>query len=330
MDNTILQQGRFTSTGSSVVIPVRSDIDWMRVYNVTQAAAGQTTAVGVEYYWQRGFASGAKWTYFKSNAANAANLSQYITSNGFTLIDTSVQTPGALQATVTAVSNAAIPVVSNSGSNGLVAGDIVRMIDVTGAQQLGGIDFTVGHNTLTSGTFSLDYMAQIVAGTTGSFRKINYNPIFYPRRRVITKVTQASQAVVTLSVTHGYEIGQKVRLRVPAEFGMVELHEREATIVDIDTTVTTGNTITLDIDSSGFTAFAWPLTSNVAFTPAEVIPLGEDTAEAIAAGVDLLSDATVNRALIGMQLAGGASNPAGANNDVIYWVAGKSFSVDNQ
>lgn len=330
MDNTILQQGRFTSEGNSVVLSIRSDVDWMRVYNVTQAAAGQTTAVGVEYYWQRGFASGAKWTYFKSNAANAANLSQYITSNGFTLIDTSVQTPGALNATITAISNAAIPVVSNSGTNGLVAGDIVRLIDVTGAQQLGGIDFTVGYNTLSTSTFSLDYMAQIVAGTTGSWRKINFNPIFYPRRRVITKITKASEAVVTLSVTHGYSIGQKVRLKVPADFGMVEMHDLLATIVDIDTTTTSGNSITLDVDSSAFTTFAWPTTSNVAFSPAEVIPVGEDTGEAIAAGVDILSDATINRGLIGMGLAGGADCPAGADNDVIYWVAGKSFSVDNQ
>lgn len=330
MDNTILQQGRFTSTGANKTIQLRADVDWMRVYNVTQAAASQTTALGVEYYWQRGFASGAKWTYFKSNAANAANLSAYTTSSGFTLVDSSLQTPGVLNATITAVSNAAIPVVSNSGTNGLVAGDVVRIINVTGAQQLGGIDFTVGYNTLTSGTFSLDYMAQIVAGTTGSWRKISFNPIFYPRRRVITKVTQASSAVVTLSVTHGYKVGQAVRFKVPADFGMVELDGLQGTITAIDTTTTTGNSITVDIDSSAFTAFAWPLTSSTAFTPAEVIPVGEDTAEALASAVDILSDATINESYIGMVLTGGASCPGGAASDVMYWVAGKSFSVDNQ
>lgn len=330
MDNTILQQGRFTSTGANVILSIRSDVDWMRVYNTTIAAANQTTAIGVEYYWQRGFASGAKWSYFKSNAANAANLSQYITSNGFTLIDTSVQTPGALNATITAISNAAIPVVTNSGTNGLVAGDIVRIIDVTSAQQLGGVDFTVGYNTLSTTTFSLDYMAQIVAGTAGSWRRIPYNPIFYPRRRVITEITQAAQAVVTLSVTHGYAVGQAVRFQVPAAFGMVELNGLLGTITSVDTTTTTGNTITVDIDSSAFTAFAWPLSAGVPFTVAEVVPVGENTAEAIDSGVDPLLDATENIGRIGMQLVGGASCPAGANNDVIYWVAGKSFSVDNE
>lgn len=330
MDNTILQQGRFTSDGTAKFLNLRSDVDWIKVYNTTTGAADQTTAVGVEYYWQRGFADGAKWTKFKSNAANAANLDQYITSNGFSLFDTSNQDPGVLNATITAVSNAAIPVVTNSGTNGLVAGDVVRLIDVAGAQQLGGFEFTVGHNTLSGTTFSLDYMSQIVAGTTGSWRKINYHPLFYPRRRTITKITQASSAVVTLSVTHGYKVGQAVRFHVPAVYGMTELDGLEGTITAIDTTVTTGNSITVDIDTTSFTAFAFPLTADVPFEAAQVIPIGQDSAESLSAGVDLLSGATENTGTIGIKLAGGANNPGGATSDEMYWVAGKSFSVTNE
>lgn len=325
MDNTIIQQGSFTSTGSSVRIPLRSDVDWMAVYNLTQGAAAQTTAVGVKYYWQRGMTSGAKWTTFKSNAANAANLESYATSAGFTLYDSSLQTPGALNATITAISAASVPVVSNSGTNGLVAGDVVRLINVAGAQQLGGMDFTVGYNTLTSGTFSLDYMTQIVAGTTGSWRKINFNPIFYPRRRFITEISVASQAVVTTSVTHQYTVGQQVRFNVPAAYGMVEINGLVGNIIGVDTS-TSVNSFTVDIDSSAFTAFTFPLTAAVPFSPAEVIPVGEDTATAIAYGVDMLDDATLNTSSIGMTLTGGVNCPAGAASDVMLWVAGKSFS----
>lgn len=328
MDNTIIQQGDFVGTGSAVRINLRSDVDWMMVYNLTIGAASQTTAVGVKHYWQRGFASGAKWTTFKSNAANAANLEQYITSNGFTLLDTSVQAPGVLNATITAISNASIPVVSNSGTNGLSAGDVVRLFNVASAQQVGGIDFTVGYNTLTSGTFSLDYMSQIVAGTTGSWRKIPFNPIFYPRRRFITKISQAAQAVVTLSVTHGYTVGQEIRFVVPAAYGMVEIDGLLGTIVAIDTTTTSGNTVTVDIDTTAFTAFAFPLSAAVPFSPAEVVPVGEDTATALSFGEDILGDSTENVSLIGMSLAGGANNPGGAASDVVFWVAGKSFNVD--
>ncbi len=74
MDNTIIQQGRFTSNGSNQTIQIRSDLDWMKVYNYTVASNNQTTAVGVEYYWQRGMAAGTGIEYKKSNAAAAASV----------------------------------------------------------------------------------------------------------------------------------------------------------------------------------------------------------------------------------------------------------------
>lgn len=326
--STIIQQGNFTSTGNSLLIPLRAGITWMHVYNITNLEADQTVAADIEFYWQFGFPDTYGITYYKSNAASAANLAKYSTFAGFQLVDTSASVAGTINATATAVSSASIPVVTNTGTNGLVAGDMVRMFNVAGAQQLGGIDFTVGYNTLTSTTFSLDYMSQIVAGTTGSWMKVAYDPIFYPRRRTITKITRATQAVVTLSVTHGYKVGQLVRMIVPAEYGMTQMNGLQATIVAVNTTTTSGNTITLDIDSSSFTAFAFPLTAAYPFSPAEVVPMGEDTAEANLQGVNSLSDATVNTAQLGMVLKGGAS--AGLLDDVLYWTAGTAFSVDNQ
>jgi hypothetical protein len=200
----------------------------------------------------------------------------------------------------------------------------VRLIDVTGAQQLGGIDFTVGNNTLTSTTFSLDYMAQIVAGTTGSWRKIPFQPQFYPRKRTITAITQATSAVITMSVTHGFTAGQAVRLKVPSAYGMTEM---DNLIGNITAVSTANNTITVDIDSSSFTAFSFPLTAAVPFTFAEVIPVGETANGTYANNLD---DATDNVSLIGMKLAAGADSPAGSSSDVIYWRAGKSFSVSNE
>lgn len=325
MDGTIIQQGRFTSDGTSVTLDIRSDVDWMSVINFTVADDDtQTTAIGVEYFWQRGMATDTGIEYKKSSAANAAQLTTALASGGFTLLDTSDQTPGTLNSTITAVSAAAIPVVSNSGTNGLSAGDVVKMIDVTGAQQIGGIDFTVGNNTLTSGTFSLDYMAQIVAGTTGSWRKISFQPQFYPRRRTITAITGATSAVITMSVTHGFTAGQAVRIKVPAEYGMTEI---DSLIGNITAVSTANNTITVDIDSSAFTAFSFPLTAAVPFSLAEVIPVGETANGTFA---NSLGGATDNVSLIGMQLAAGVDSPAGSSSDVIFWRAGKSFSVTNE
>lgn len=324
MNGTILQQGRFISDGKSKELDIRSDVDFMNIYNYTVAGADQTTSIGVEYYWQKGMPVDEGLEYKKSNAANADNMTQTLASGGFTLLDTSDQTPGALNETITAISNAVIPVVTNTGVNGLSAGDVVRLIDITGAQQLGGIDFTVGLNTLSDTEFSLDSMSQIIAGTAGSWRKINFDPQFYPTRRTITKVVKGSTTFVQTSVIHGLTVGQSVRLEVPTVYGMQELNGLTGKIVSIGDFF---NTITLDIDSSGFSNFAYPLTADIPFSIAEVIPIGQS---ATLPNSNSLADATNNISLIGMKLAAGVDSPAGSNDDVIYWVAGKSFSVSNE
>lgn len=320
MASTIIQSGSFTSDGTAKLLNIRSDLDWMEVVNYTQAATQQATGRGVKFEWYRGMASDTGLEYKKTNSTDALNLVT-LTSGGFTLLNTSSQTPGALTSTITAVSNAAIPVVTNSGTNGLTAGDVVRLIDITGAQQLGGMDFTVGINTLSATTFSLDYMAQIVAGTTGSWRKINFDPQFYPARRFITAISQATSAVIKLSVTHGFTAGQAVRINVPSAYAMTQI---DGLVGNITAVSTANNTITVDIDSSAFTAFSFPLTAAVPFTQATVVPIGETANSTYA---NTLDDATDNISYIGMKLAGGAQSPAGSASDVIYWKAGKSTLV---
>lgn len=333
MDNTIILQGRFTQSSPAVnqTIVLRSDLDWMRVYNITVAAASQTTAIGVEYYWQRGFPQGAMWEYLKSNAAAAANLSQYITSGGFTLVDSSFTAPGALNngsTGISALTNATPPVATVGSTAGMAAGSIVRVFNVAGAHSLDGIDFTVGYNTFSATTFDLSYMVAAGVGTSGSFRVIPYDPIYYPRRRTIATISKAVQAVVTTTVTHGYTVGQEVRFVIPAAMGMIELNGLQATIVAVNTS-TTVNSFTINIDTTSFTTFAFPASGSGAFTPGEVVPMGEDTAQALSSMVSELSDATINTAYIGITLTAGANSPAGQAGDVIYWVAGKSFSVNN-
>lgn len=315
-------QDIFVSTGAAKIIQLRSDVDFMNVYNLTIAGANQTVAVGVQYYWQRGMANGGMLAYYKSNAANATNLIQYLTTGGFTLINNTINTPGPL-ISLSAISSANPPVVTTASTASLSTGDIVRIFNTTGGQQLGGLDFTI--EVLNGTTFSLVYGPTIVAATTGSFRKIPYNPYFYPPTRVISSISQATQAVVELTVTHAFTVGQRIRFVIPevtaAAYGMTQLNDVEATIVAVNLTT---NTITVDVDTTAMTAFAWPLTADPTHTPAHVVPVGEDTAEAISQGVNVLGDAEVNQGFIGISLAGGAGSPGGAAGDLMMWVAGKS------
>lgn len=320
MNGTITQQGSFTSTGESKTIEFRSDVDWMEVRNDSVAQASQTTLKGVEYFWQRELETG--WGYGKSNSANADNLTFRLSSGSFTLVNSSIDVLGPLNNTITAVNTASPPVVTNSGDNLLSAGDVVRLINISNAFQISGMDWTVGRETLTSTTFSLDNAPNIAVATTGSWRKINFQPMFYPRKRTITAIQKAIEPIIVMSVDHGFTVGQVIRLIVPSIFGMEEANGLQATILSLDTL----GAMIIDLDTSSFAPFVYPLNSDGAFTRAEVIPIGE---AARTPYENLLDGATRNTAFIGMVLGGGLLGPAGQNGDKIVWRAGKSFSTDN-
>ena len=345
-------QGSFTSNGSAKILQIREGIDWINVYNTTQMAANQTTAKGVQYYWQFGFPQGAMIAYFKSNAANAANLSQYLTSGGFSIVNNTINTPGPLTA-ITSISSASPPVVTvTSSTSTLSNGSIARLYNVTSDLQLGGLDFTVGSVTANT-SFTLAYMssAAVAAGTGGNFAVIPYDPYFYPPVRIIAAIDvataagcvaaagspalAANQAIITLTVTHAFTIGQVVKFVIPtvtsAAYGMTQLNNVQGTIISVGDTSSTAagattNTIRVNVDVSSFGTFAWPASSDPVHTPAQVVPVGENSAQAILSGSNFIGDSEVNQGFLGISLAGGAGSPGGANNDVIYWVAGKSFS----
>ena len=127
-----------------------------------------------------------------------------------------------------------------------------------------------------------------------------------------------------------------MRIYTNSDYGMVEINGLQGEIVAIGQADANSftNTITVNINSSGFTAFAFPTTGDVPFTPAIVVPIGEGTNSAIA-NPNLLDDATVNTAYIGVILgaaatlpsSGTSQGPAGSNGDVIYWQAGTVFST---
>ena len=330
MDNTIIQQGEFTSNQADKIIVLRSDVDWMTVVNWTQSVATNAD-YGCHYYWQRGMAEGLGLVYYHPAADATLAVAATAAGAGFTLIDSTDTAPGAARA-ITAATNVVAPVVAAANTNGLAVGSIVRLSGVTGAESLGGWDFQVG--AVTAGVnFTMAYnMANAAgaAGTAGFYRVIPYDPIFYPRYRWIVNITQAVSAVIHTSVDHGYTVVQKIRVNLPsASFGMVEINGVEGIV-----TAVTAGTITTNIDSSGFTAFAFALPADIPFTMPSVIPVGIDMGTALTGAVDILADATHNTGYLGMRLhVGNVANPnegslspAGHQDDVIKWRAGKSFS----
>jgi hypothetical protein len=203
---------------------------------------------------------------------------------------------------------------------------MVRLTNIATTYNTRGFDFEVG--TVVGDTSFTNRWALANApggaGGAGFWRRVYYDPIFYPRTRNIVSISAAG--VVVTSLPHGYKIGQTVRFHIPSGWGMTQLDNQTATVIDVDTT---NNNFTIDLDVSAFSAFTW-IASALSFDWATVAPSNMNTAEALTAGVDPYNDARTNEAVIGLLLYAGAQSPAGVDSDDILWKAYTSSSVDNE
>lgn len=333
--NSLTQQGEFTSDGTDKIIALRSDVDYVDIWNLTNIAAS-TQWAGCTWHWQREMAADDSVTNFHAAASQVTSMSTSAigyngaTYRGVTLIDSSDRTPGGAVAT-TAGTNATQPVYATADTGTMIAGSIVR-IQNTAHDTIDGLDFTV--DTVTADTSfrlanTLATAPGVIAGA-GTYRLIAPNVtvynMWYPKKRVISNITQAAAGVVTTLVDHGYTTGQTVRMNIPATNGMTELNGQLVTVTNINAA-----TFSINVATTGYTAFNFPLPAIAPYTPAQVIPVGETASLAYA---NTLDDAMINTAFIGMVLGTSAAaavalgSPGGSNGDVIKWVAGKSFATD--
>ena len=89
---------------------------------------------------------------------------------------------------------------------------------------------------------------------------------FFPLMREISNITQAQIAVVTTTEDHFFVPNELVSFRVTPAYGMFEMNNLRGKVISV-----TSDTLTVDIDSSNFTAFSNPgdLTGT---TPPCVVP----------------------------------------------------------
>lgn len=87
------------------------------------------------------------------------------------------------------------------------------------------------------------------------------------RVQTILSITNANPMVVTTVMDHDYVAGMMVRFLIPVQFGMVELNNVTAQVIQV-----TNNTLTINFDSTAFNAFAYPSPLPNAYTPPSIIP----------------------------------------------------------
>ena len=318
-----MMQGSFTSTGVNTLINLPMGVAWMRVWNTTKII-NQVNNAGYEFFYITVPGGFNLTTILQANAGSTA-VNETFLSGAFTPVNTSAPSVNAPVA-ITAISNATPPLVSTGSTAGLSTNNgVVEIINTTGAQQFGGMTFSIG-TVVTNTSFTLKYAPTIVAGTNGFYRIIPFDPIFYPVNRYITAITTGVTTQIQMSVDSTYQVGQLIRIVVPAAYGSISqnINGLTATILSI---VTATNTITVNLNSTGFGTFVFPLTGAVPFTQAQVVPVGSGAPDAGETS-NSLNDATFNTAVFGMLLSGGTiALPAGVSGDVIFWQAGTVFNL---
>ena len=328
--NTVMT-GSFTSNGNVQLVNLpgiqnAGDLVKFEVWNESEFGLNSMDTRMLEAYWFRDMAAGSAFVRNRTSGATTEALTNMITTNGFTLID---QTATQLQAAITGTTiTQAGPAVA-SATQSFNTGDVVLITKSTGMLQIAGMPFTVTKvNGSSFDLTNLDASGFGAAASAFQVQKLNYQAAYYPKRRFITNISAAASAIITMSVTHGFTVGQQVRIIVPSGWGMTQMNNLLGTITAINATDGSGftNTITVNINSSAFTAFAFP-TSAVAATGVgfpQVVPVGE-AATTNAGGVNaanLLDDATVNQSTLQMQF---GSSVVGVETNVLRWIATRSL-----
>lgn len=308
--------GYYLSTGDVVNIPLTFEPDYFEILNYTQMATTNATGKVVESKWQNGFPLDYAQTITKTNNTDALN-GTIATANGFSAINTEPYSNSTTPVygsniAVTAVSTASPPVVSTGTTTGLVNGSsVVQLVNVLGSPQYNGIPFTVG-TVVASTSFTLKYAAQLsVAGTTGFYKVRNLSNQWGPGSRIVMSISRANQAVVTFSETHPWVVGDKIQMLVGPDYGMTEMNGLVGTVTAIDTAT---NSVTLNINSSGFTAFAFPLAASYPFTFSQAVSVGEVPT--------IITGVTANDAITAIKV---GTAVGGAASDLMYWRAWKAF-----
>ncbi len=325
--NAILT-GTYTATAAAKTLSLPSGYTKFELYNTTDLADASSTEVFYAVGTSAMPAGGA--LYSIGNGGSSVLAPKYTSTQGFTFVSDSAGTAnGGYVALSGTEINRANPAVASTGSTtGLVdTVSVVRLKGTTGMLQVSGMDFTVG-TIVTDTSFQLKYLNNsgfAADATSGSYQIINADPRFYPRRRFITAITTgASSTEIRMSVTHGLTVGQAVRIICPAAFGMVEINNLIGTITAINVTLT--NSITVDIPSSSFTAFAFPTSATAAagVTFAQVVPVGEAAINSPSQPYgNLLDDATDNTSYTGVVI-GTTVQTSGAT---YQWIASKGLSI---
>jgi hypothetical protein len=263
MPFTIVTQGTFTQPSTAITnyIPLQSGADYFKTFNLTQMAAAAPTACVAGEWFGGGLTAnndGLRWTKTGSSVISIDKFSNATASNGFTYVTSLPAPQAALTGTTITNATPAVAAVVNTYSEG----DTVTIYNSVGALMYSGMTFTISSVSGTGFTL-LGLKTPGSAASAFSVRKVApFEPV-EPSFLYVTAITQAAQAQVTTSQVNNVFVGQKFEFTIPGSFGMVQLNNfnRPQNNPVVVTSIIDPYNFTIDVNTTGFTPFAFPLTS---------------------------------------------------------------------
>lgn len=263
----IIEGGSFIGDGSGMAnIQISCNPDLFILTN--RSDWGDDTAqAAIESKFKKGMAQDSALLLVQAITTNALS-SDSITSGGFSFIDTSNPPSYAGLASTNVAGNTGTFVVTMANTGSIAVGDFVRLVDVVDEYQISGYVFQVTAVTANT-SITLGYMASAVsAGGLATFASagdsatvIKFIPNrMYPRWNYVAMITKAAQAVVYFTAKNDYTPGEIVSFRVTSDFGMDEINNKAVRVLSVTNSATVSS-ITIDLDTTGYTTFAFPLTA---------------------------------------------------------------------
>ena len=334
MPFTIVDMGTFVQPATAVnqIIQLPSGADYFVTTNLTQLPLTPATPVVIRGEWFGGGLTadndGIRWK--KTTNTSVINIDTFKTStasNGFTYYTRYPDPEAALTGTTITNATPAVATVTNTYSEG----DRVVIYNSTGALMYSGMSFTIS-SVSGSGFTLLGLNTPGSAATAFQVRRIPQLGRVEPRALFITGITQAASGVVTVSEKHQYVVGEKIVFNIPGSFGMTQLNSFTQRVPAVITAVT-DYTMTINVNTTSFTAFAFPASSGSPTTQlfAMLTNAGQSAMFNPYANPQTQTGYNFNyvpyhsgQFVPYMLLPAGAQSPGGAASDTVAWIAYKS------
>ena len=339
-------QGEFISNGSPQFIPLPFVPESFNFVNKTKwnTTTNNTAVSGFGYSLEKPSTTGTNGiapgdTYaLASNGTTLLGKTLTAAGSGVQFISAGTPTFGAVvQATSPFIAAGATTTIT-SASHPYKVGDTILLFGVTSATApggfvgLSGIPYVVLTVTTNSFTISANTSAITDTATAASMMLVQYPDLYIPFGAVITAMTLGNPTVVTTTTSHYFQVGSQVRFQIPkistgvSPWGPTALDGVKGFV-----TAVTAQTVTVNVNSTGFTAFAYPTNANApGSTPAMLIPIGDQNFGIQTAtppplpyvfGTSIAGAFQTNTRQGVLLGTGDGTVTLHANNDVLHWEA---------